>query len=366
MEEVLELKKKSDFTHGGNLKEFQNKFSLTKEEIIDFSANINFLGIPEEVKEIIKKEIENVIHYPQPQAENFKEQLSKTIGLNKEKIIAGNGAAELIYLLLDYLKVNKILLPVPSFSEYEKAAFKIEAELDFFYLKEEKDFSLELLEFEKSIKGNDLVILNNPHNPTGRLYNRDKLKYILKTAQKEGAFVLIDEAFIDFVRGNTYSLIKEINRFDNLFILRSLTKFFAMPGLRLGFALTNNNLVDELEKRRDPWTVNSLAQAAGIEALKQKRYIKKTRTAINKERQFLYEKLKNIKGIKVYEPSVNFILLRIEKEITAAELRTKMAKSGIIIRNCSNFRGLDNNFVRVAVKDRKANIRLLNVLKNSL
>ena len=361
------MKKKDNFEHGGNLKEIQDKFSLSRDEIIDFSANINFLGIPDSVKKAVEKEIENLIHYPQPQAEDFKNELSKNLNIKKEKIIAGNGAAELIYLLLDYLKIDKILLPVPSFSEYEKAVYKIEAELDFFYLKEKDNFSLNVSEIKKSIKRNDLIILNNPHNPTGKLYKKDKLKEILKIAKKEGSFVLVDEAFIDFKENeNSYSLINEVKHFDNLFILRSLTKFFAIPGLRLGYGMGNSRLIAELEKRRDPWTVNSLAQIAGVKAVNDKNYIKKSKIKNKKERIFLYNKLKDINALKVYEPSVNFILLKIKKDLSAGKLREKMASQGIIIRDCSNFRGIDNRYFRVAVKSREENLKLLRVLKNSL
>ena len=361
------MKKKDDFEHGGNLKEIQTKFSLSKKELIDFSANINFLGIPEEIKKALLKEIENITHYPQPQAEDFKKKLAKKLSLAKEKIIAGNGAAELIYLLLDYLNPNKILLTAPSFSEYEKAAYKIGADIDFFHLKEEDGFSLEISKLKKNIERNDLVIFNNPHNPTGKLYCKKEMVTILKTAKKSDSFVLVDEAFIDFIKNyKDYSLVQELDDFDNLFILRSLTKFFAIPGLRLGFGLTNSEIITELEKRRDPWTVNSLAQVAGIKALDQKDYIKKSKNIIAKERIFLYKKLRDINGLKVYEPSVNFILLKIKKGITAAKLRTKMGKKGIIIRNCSNFRGLNDKFFRIAVKSRKENRRLLKVLKDVL
>lgn len=361
------MKRRNDFEHGGNLKEVQDKFSLSKKEIIDFSANINFFGIPKEVEKIIKKEVKNLTHYPQPKAEDFKKEIAKNLDLKKEKIIAGNGAAELIYLLLDYLKADKILLPVPSFSEYEKAAYKIDADLELFYLNKKNNFSLDISELKKSLKRNDLIILNNPHNPTGKLYSKKKMKEILKAAKKSNSFVLIDEAFIDFVKSEKdYSLIQELDDFDNLFILRSLTKFFAIPGLRLGFGLANSELITELEKRRDPWTVNSLAQVAGSKALNQKAYIKKSKIKIKEERKFLYKRLQDINDLKVYEPSANFILLKIEKDITAMKLRTNMAQQGIIIRDCSNFHGLDNNYFRIAVKNRKENLKLLKVLKKAL
>ncbi|MGM0436899.1 MAG: threonine-phosphate decarboxylase CobD [Bacillota bacterium] len=361
------MKKKDDFEHGGNLKEIKDSFSLSKQEIIDFSANINFLGIPESVKKALQKEINNLIHYPQPRAEDFKKELSKNLNIKKERIIAGNGAAELIYLLLDYLKIDKILLPVPSFSEYEKAAYKIDADLEFFYLREKDDFSLDVSKLKNYLKRNDLIILNNPHNPSGQLYNKDKLVKILNIAQKEDVFVVVDEAFIDFRENESkYSLIKEIDHFDNLFILRSLTKFFAIPGLRLGYGLGSSELIAELEKRRDPWTVNSLAQTAGNKAINDKDYIKKSKIKNKEQRKFLYKKLNDISDLRVYKPSVNFILLKIEKNLTAEKLRDKMASQGIVIRDCSNFRGLNNSYFRIAVKSREENLRLLRVLKNSL
>ena len=361
------MKKKSNFEHGGDLKKAKKEFSLEEKGIMDFSANINFLGPPPEIMETIKDNLEEIQHYPQPHSEELKKVLGDKFSLSQEQVIVGNGAVEIIYLLLEYLNIENIVLPVPSFSEYEKAARKIEAELDFFYLDEKNIFSLEINRLKKYIFRNDLIILCNPHNPTAKLYTKKEVLEIVKIAQKENSFVLIDEAFIDFITEKSkYSLVSELDKYPNLFIIRSMTKFFAIPGLRLGFGLGNSEIITELEKRRDPWTVNTLAQIAGIKALEEREYIKKTQKENVKEREFLFSKLKNINKIKVFEPTANFILVKLKNKLRASELKKRMAKRGVLIRDCSNFRGLDDSYFRLAVKSRKMNLEMLEILKNSL
>lgn len=361
------MKEKNDYKHGGDLKKAKKEFSLEEKEIMDFSANINFLGPPSEIMKSIRENLGEIKHYPQPQSKELKEVLGEKFSLSQKQVIIGNGAVEIIYLLLDYLNIEKIILPVPSFSEYEKAARKVKAELEFFYLKEDKNFSLKINRLKKYLFRNDMIILCNPHNPTAKLYTKKEILDIVKISQKENCFVLIDEAFMEFITEESkFSLVSELDKYRNLFIIRSMTKFFAIPGLRLGFGLGNSELITELEKRRDPWTVNTLAQIAGIKALEQRKYIKKTQKENIKERNFLFSKLKEVDQIKVYKPTANFILVKVKNELRASDIKDRMAKRGVLIRDCSNFRGLDNSHFRLAVKSRKMNLKMLEILKDSL
>ncbi len=354
--------------HGGNISKAAAEFNLEEKEIIDFSANINFLGPPPAVIDELKQRLKDIVHYPRPGSAVFKEKLAHFLQLNVGNLIIGNGASEIIYLLLDQLAPERILLPVPSFSEYEKAAQKIGASIEYLTLKESEGFSLPLQPLITGVARNDLLILCTPHNPSGRIYPKEKLKEILQATAENDTYLLIDEAFMDFViDADQYSLISEIENNSHLFIFRSLTKFYAIPGLRLGYGLGAPELLEKMEKNRDPWSVNSLAQAAGEVALECQQYKEKTKKENEKEKEYIYNNLKKLKGLKVFPSTANFVFCKLEKEnLNADVLKKQLAKKGLLIRNCSTYRGLDNNFFRLAVKSRENNILLLENLKEIL
>ncbi|OCL26146.1 threonine-phosphate decarboxylase [Orenia metallireducens] len=349
--------------HGGNIKGAVKKYDLDKEKIIDFSANINFLGPPEAVNEEIKANIGGIVNYPEPNSQELKDNLANKLNLSRENIIMGNGAVELIYLLTKVLNPSKSMVLSPTFSEYAIAAKSVGAEVEEFPLDREDNFKLDINTLLNKLDNVDLLFLCNPNNPTGNLLSKSEVIQILDYTKDNGVFLLVDEAFVDFVEKEV-TVIDLINDYDNLFVLRSLTKFFAIPGLRVGYGVANQELIQRLSSSKDPWNLNYFAQIATKVALEEEEYIKRSKISIKKEKEFLYNKLKQIEKLRVYYPQVNYIFIDISAtELTASYLENTLAKKGILIRNCNSYSGLGEDFIRVAVKSRADNLKLLSALE---
>jgi threonine-phosphate decarboxylase len=355
------------FTHGGNIYEIQRQKD-EKEHLFDFSANINPLGLNENVQYAIEENIAGIIHYPDPEGRELREALSHFYGLDKAGIVLGNGAAELLYVLFQTIRPRKILIPVPSFSEYERAARAAKAEVVYHRLSINQKFSLQIDAICDLLHGMDCLVLGNPNNPTGNLLNVEEIKRIVERAKKENCLVVVDESFMDFVEEKEqYSCMSMLSMHDNLFVLQSLTKIHAIPGLRLGFAATSSSLANKLDLAKDPWNVNFLAQKAGVAALQQTHYLKKSIAYIAEQKDHLYTNLKKIEGLMVYEPTVNFILLDLRATgFSAAAFRRAMLEKNILIRDCSNYPGLDAYHVRIAVKTKEDNDFLLCAIRGIL
>lgn len=352
------------FIHGGDIYSASSPLGYW----LDFSANINPLGLSAAIKKTIVENIDSLVHYPDPQGRALKQAISDFNGVPAENIVLGNGAAELFYLYFHTLHPQKVLLPVPSFSEYEKSALAAGAELKYFFLQEHEDFQLNFERLKQEMLDCQLVILGNPNNPTGELLLVEKLIDLLEMAAEREISVLVDESFLDFrADSEKYSVRDLIEEYPHLFVVTSLTKAFAVPGLRLGYGLANKALVEKLNFHKDTWNVNSLAQAAGITALSDVEYQQKTYNFINEVVPAFHEALQEIEGIKVYRPTVNFVLLKITQDsLTSPELVAKMKTKGILVRDCSNYPGLDDKFIRVAVKLPEDNALLVQALRECL
>ncbi|MCF8000806.1 MAG: threonine-phosphate decarboxylase CobD [Halanaerobiales bacterium] len=353
--------------HGGNIENIAEKYNIHKENIIDFSVNINFVGPPPDVYSRLKNELESITRYPEVDSKTLKKKLANKYGFEKDNYIIGNGAVELIYILVKVLKPKQSLVYAPTFSEYEKALRTVYSQINYHYLKRGNKFKLDIEELKADLTDEiDLFFLCNPNNPTGDFISKEEVKQILKHNEKHNIFTIIDEAFVDFLDRNI-SAISLLKKYDKIFILRSLTKFFAIPGLRLGFGIGKQGIIDKMNGFKDPWNVNILAQKAGEIILNQDEYIKLTKKAIYKEKLFLYQELKKIEKIEVYYPNANYIFIDLKNSgYNSTAVYEKLAKKGILIRNCRNYRGLDDNYIRIAVKSREDNKKLLNRLKSFL
>lgn len=335
---------------------------------LDFSANINPLGLPECVKKAVMENIAGLVHYPDPRGRKLKQAVSASYNVREDSVVLGNGAAELFYVYFHAKRPGRVLLPVPSFSEYEKAARCSGAEIKYFYLREEENFSLHLAELQEAMGDCQAVVLGNPNNPTGGLLARGEIEALVKAAGQSGIDVVVDESFLDFrADRQLYSVAELAAEYANLLVISSLTKFFAIPGLRLGYGIASAGMVKKLEFHKDIWNVNSLAQAAGAAALKDGAYRARTQEFISTNIAEMYEALRSIAGLKVYEPSVNFVLLNLAGcGMKSWQLAEKMKRQGVLIRDCSNYPGLDERFVRLAVRGRKENGLVLKLLRESL
>ncbi len=350
--------------HGGNVGEISRRYGIDEDKIIDFSANINPLGYPPWLKETIIKEFDSVLNYPDIDSFDLVSELSKYHDVDKSSIVVGNGSTEFIYSIPLAFKPPKALIVTPAFSEYEKGLRMAGAEVSYFQADEKSDFSVDIDCFCKRLEeGFDIVYLCNPANPTGVLISKDELCRVIACAGKTGTLVVIDEAFIDFVEEE--SVKKEILKFSNLIVLRSMTKFFGIPGLRIGYVIAAPSCAAKMKEKSIPWTVNSLAQKAALKALIDGDYIKATRQYILTERKFLRNALNEISGLNAFKSAANFLLVRIDVEVdlNSTNIRDCLAKEGILIRDCSTFQGMGDRYFRVAVKKHKQNVILIEKLK---
>jgi len=353
--------------HGGNVTEISRIYGIDEDKIIDFSANINPLGYPPGLREAIIKDFDSVLNYPDCDSFDLVSGLSEYHGINRDCILLGNGSTEFMYWIPVVFKPEKALIVTPAFSEYEKGLAVSGAEVSYFQADQANDFSVDIGRLCKRIKeGLDIVYFCNPANPTGVLTPKNELCRIIACAGEIGALVVVDEAFIDFVEEE--SVKKEILRSPNLIVLRSMTKFFGIPGLRLGYILSAPSCIAKVKENKLPWTVNSLVKGAAVKALFDKDYIRETRQYILPERKFLRTALNKIPGLYAFESTVNFLLVSMDSRIgiNSTELRDSLTPEGLLIRDCSNFQGLGDCYFRVAVKRHEQNIVLIEKLKKEL
>ncbi|ORT99534.1 L-threonine 3-O-phosphate decarboxylase [Anaerovibrio sp. JC8] len=352
------------FEHGGNV----YSAGVRNDEWLDFSANINPLGLSDSIKNSIIDNMESLVHYPDPTGTLLKQAISVHYGVEPDNIILGNGAVELMYIYFHTRQPRRVLIPVPSFSEYERGAKAAGCQIEMLYMDKEQGFVLDKARLLERLPDVDAVILGNPNNPTGELILRRDLLKILSKAKEAGTDIMVDESFLDFLATDKeYTVLDMIKDYPNLLVLRSMTKFFAVPGLRLGFGVANAELVQKMELSKDPWNVNLLAQMAGVAALKDKTYQMDSRQIITGCINYLYNALSAIDGLKVYAPSVNFILLSVEAcGMTSSEFVQAMREKGILVRDCCNYPGMDQYHVRVAVRLMEENQKLVEAIKSLL
>ncbi|MCX7746416.1 MAG: threonine-phosphate decarboxylase CobD [Clostridia bacterium] len=358
----------NELDHGGNIYWAAKRFGLNPLHILDYSANINPLGIPDIMKKAFISSIGNAVHYPDPDCSELKEEISRYLSIPIENIIIGNGASEVIFLLFKTLNLNKILIPSPTFSEYCNAAEDAGVEVDYFLLMEKDEFKLDADLLINRSHGCDAIMLCNPNNPTSTMVNREDLLKILHFAFEKSMVLIVDEAFIELTKeGNENSLIDQIENYHNLFIIRAFTKVFSIPGVRLGYGLGEAGLIKKMWRQKMPWSVNSFALSIGKVLPELKEYLSDTSGWLKEELHWFYDELTKIKELKVFKPETNFILIKILCDrFDASRLFKALAARGIIIRDASNFKTLNNKFFRIAVKDRNSNVKFLAIIKETI
>lgn len=361
--------KKVDF-HGGNIYKIYREKGT--KEILDYSSNINPYGLPKKFERAVIENLSVLEKYPDPDYVELREEIAKTNKVELKNIIVGNGATEIIFLYMKVLKAKKILIVSPTFGEYERAmkATLDDIQVDYFKLEEAENFVLNIEKIKTELqKKYDLLVICNPNNPTGQFLSIKELEKILEKCTEVGTKLFVDEAFVEFVEDwGEKSIIKTGKNKKNLFVLRAFTKFFAIPGLRLGYGICfDDEFMTKMLEKKEPWSVNNIAELAGKILLQDREYIEKTNNWIKIEKKYMYENLKEIEGLKTYKTEINFILVKIKNEylykVNAQILREKMLEKGILIRDASNFVYLNDNYFRLAVKDRKNNVRVLEALK---
>ena len=351
--------KSSIFRHIPVIHGARDPFRNTDHRILDFSSNINPAGAPLSIKRALKKNIDAIQTYPDFSSSAVISNLTKYTQLKSENLLVGNGAVEIIYnFCFAFLsKKTKILLPIPVFQEYEAAAKLNDCKISYF---KTMSLSENLDSFITQIPKHGCVFLCNPNNPTGELLLKDQILSIIKTAKKLSSYVFVDECFIELVSKSNESVISHVNKYDNLLVLRSLTKSFALPGIRIGYAAASKPIVEVLQKIKIPWSVNSLAQNAASIALENTSHLAKSNLIIKKESDYLKSQLCRLDGVDCHDSSTNFILIKTKHDST--KLQQRLLEENILIRDCKNFRGLDNHYIRIAVKSHKDNLKLVQAL----
>ena len=328
--------------------------------ILDFSSNIVPITIPKVLKNTIKKQINVINSYPDIHCSRLLTELALYTKIPKANLIVGNGAIEIIYNFCNAFisKDTPVLIPIPTFAEYETASTLNNAKVSFFNT---MDLSKHLQEFISLIPRNGCIFICNPNNPTGNLISKNDLLKILSSAQKFNSLVFVDECFIELVPESNESIISSIKHFDNLIVLRSLTKSFGLAGLRIGYAASSKPIISVLKKIKIPWSINSIAEQTAITALHNSSYFLKSISIIEKEYKFLTSKINTITGFQCLDSKTNFILIKTKKN--SSQIQRNLLDKKILVRDCKNFRGLNNHFIRIAIKSHKDNVKLINALE---
>ena len=348
-----------ELPHGGNIYKVAKICKKVPFEIIDLSASTNPLITSREVLKKIQKVFKEISiflnKYPDPECTQLKKIIAEKYKISEETILCGNGSTELIYLSTRALSPDRVLIVEPTFIEYERATriSGVKKISRIFDLKKEKI----LKKLKTALKKEKIqaVFLCNPNNPTGWVIEKNKILEIVE--DYPDITFLIDEAFIEFCEKE--SLLREATFYPNLIVFRSFTKFFGLAGLRLGYLVSNEKLIERLKNYKEPWSVNMFAQTLGIFLLTDKDFIKKSLQFFKKEKQYVETALQKIK-VKFFPSVANFYLLYLPKGL---DLTKYLLKSGILVRNCYNFYGLNENYIRVSLKKRKENQKFLRVLK---
>lgn len=371
-------------THGGNIFKFAHDHHIHISEISDFSANINPLGPSKKGLDALNERLNYISHYPDVTNNDILNTIVDVYGVDKESILIGNGAAELLYVIGRLPGYTGAFVPAPGFSEYRASMNAANIPVrDIFYRQRQYDNGIPYFEvpylalqtFAAELKGQDgriIVFLGNPNNPDGTLLDKIQIKILANMLRDANSLLVIDESFIDFIgneslRDNPHSMRELINQYDNLIIVQSFTKFYSVPGLRIGAAFANPKLISSLSQFIPAWSVNTLAQAYIVAALHDTNYIKESKELLATESKYMYNALSMFKTLVVYKPSVNYILVEIkDSKITVDDIQLELEHHNTLIRSCTNYKGLGPQWMRIAIKDHDHNVSLIRLLGDIL
>lgn len=341
-----------EFQHGGDI--YRNAIEY------DFSANINPLGMPPKCRQAIENAITHIGEYPDCRGEKLCRSIAEAEGIKEKQFILGNGAAELIYALCNAVRPKLASTVAPTFSEYEYAVTASGGSMEFWNLEEADGFRTDRLIqdwlLQKKLENMDIFFLCNPNNPTGVVMNKEQLLYLADYCKKTNTFLCVDECFLPFLEAEeAYTMKRELENYPQLIVLRAFTKIYGMPGLRLGYAMTaNERLLRKMQQCLPPWNTSVIAQAAGIEAIQDTGFVKKTREIIRQEKKYLIKEMQEGLAEKIYDSEANYIFFR-----SRPDLKKRLLEKKILIRDCSNYRNLTEGYFRIAVRSHEENEELI-------
>ena len=351
--------------HGSDIEKIASHYKVPMDSLVNFAANVNPLGFPPSVSQAIASNLDVLSTYPDREYTRLREVIGAYCKVDSNHVMVGNGSSELIALLIHQISPKKTLILGPTYSEYERELTFLGSAMDYYNLRPEDDFQLKRECFlDKLTHPYDLLVLCNPNNPTSSFLSIYELEPILEACKKNHIFVMIDETYIEFVANcQEASALSLIQKYDNFMILRGVSKFFAAPGLRLGYGITSNaTLLENLKNAQIPWSLHSIAAYAGELLFTDQAYIHATKTLIEKEKRHLLSELHKLSDINAFSANANFILLQIIKNnISAHDVFLACLKKGCLIRDCSSFDSLDGEFIRFCIMNPEDNRRLLSV-----
>lgn len=343
--------------HGGDVYSAAEALKIPVRNVIDFSASVNPLGPSKKVKAAMRSALKELGRYPDSQCRQLVKKIARVYGIDREHIVCGNGSNELIHLAMAVIRPKRVLVTAPAFAEYERTARLAGAEVVKFPLAESDGFGVNARKFMEAMNGCDAAFLCNPGNPAGTLMSRADVLAIADAAKTANCLLIIDEAFMDFCRDE--SVMRDVAGKPGIIVLRSLTKYHALAGLRVGFGLFPPEIKAAIDAIKDPWSVNALAEVAAVAALSDKAFAKDTAAWLSTEKKYMAKGLAAL-GFAIYPSETNFFLV---KHDLAQAVREHLYRRGILLRDCSNFDGLDSSFLRIAVRSRRENARLLKEMK---
>jgi len=346
--------------HGADIYTESKLSGINENDIIDFSSNINPLGIPKGVEAAAINSIKYSNRYPDINSRKLIQSISIYEKVPEDWIFVSNGAAEAIFRIALSVMPKNGLVTAPSFSEYEQSLKTAGANIKYFNLYEEQNFKItdKIIDFINEEL--NIVFICNPNNPTGQIIEKQLLEKIIIRCKEVGAIIVIDECFMDFVENNErFSVVKLLNNYKNLIVLKAFTKTFAIPGIRLGYCMSSNiDIINKLKLSGPPWNVSTIAQAAGIAATKEMLYLHKSKLYIKDQRNYLIDELNKL-NIETYDSYANYIFFKMDD----INFKEKMIKNNILIRSCSNYKNLTDGFYRIAVKTKEENQLFITKLK---
>ncbi|HIT90050.1 MAG TPA: aminotransferase class I/II-fold pyridoxal phosphate-dependent enzyme [Candidatus Merdenecus merdavium] len=361
--------KKTHF-HGSDIEKVEKVFGIKKDHIVNFSTNVNPLGFSPLMRKELVNHIDVITSYPDREYSSLRSAIANYTGSVQDHIFVGNGSTELISLFLQTAKPKKAIILGPTYSEYEREISLGGGSFSYFFLKEKDHFVLQTDLLIEELKAHvDLLVMCNPNNPTSSSIDQNDMRLILDVCQQRDIHVIVDETYVEFTHErDEISCVPLTKEYPQLIIIRGVSKFFASPGLRLGYAITSNlNLMKTMETLRNPWSVNSLADLAGTIMFSDKEFIQDTKRYIIRERNRMVEALSKLQNIKVYKPTANFILFKILKDsITSQDVFQHCIQNSFLVRDCSSFESLGERFIRFCVLKEEDNSRLLHCLTEIL
>lgn len=355
------------FFHGSDIEKICSYYHLDRDKIINFAANVNPLGLSALVKEAISTHLDLLSSYPDRNYTSLRETISNYCGIPADFVLPGNGSSELISLLIEEKAPRHTLILGPTYSEYSRELSFSGSTQEYYHLQEGSNFVLDIDDLCRTLRqGYDFLILCNPNNPTSSAVSQQELRRLLAFCRDRNIFVMIDETYIEFVPDiQAFTAVPLTMEFQNLMVLRGVSKFFAAPGLRMGYGISgNNDFLAKMRNKQTPWSLNSLGAFAGELMLRDQKYISKTRELILSERKRLFQALSEMPAYQVYPAYANFFLLKIQKEgLTSFQVFENCIKNRLMIRDCSSFQCLDGEYIRFCIMMPEDNDRLLEVLR---